>query len=535
MKQIRTLLLLPMLLVFMAGSMEAQERYKDEVFDSVTVTTNVEYGMNWSFFPVVSGQSSTHDTVKLYMDVYEPKDDSIEDRPLIIHAITGTFLPAIMNTSFTGERADSFNVEFATRMARMGYVVAVVQYRRGWLFLGTQTQQQKTILQAAYRGIQDMRTAVRYFRKEHDADSSTWKINPDKIVVGGTGTGGYMSYGAAYLKRFDQVLLDKFFDYDSVPAQPFVDTTQLSNPYGTTTKPLNVANHVGYSSDFNVGYALGGALGDSSWVEAGDPPFLAMQTWQDPAAPFRVGDVLATDPGTGQPFAVIGTASGAYTTLERADMMGNQEVFKNLGLTDPVSARAATINDGIAGLYPFITPFTPGDAMCLGSMIPGDTLANWISPWYWFEENGAAQKWDGFWQGLHPWTGVQAVCSNKRASPNDAAHARTYIDTIVAYLSPRIFVALELDAVGIDRALEDRLVKVFPNPSNDRMVIRYEGTDARSIDEVLLMDITGRVVKSYGDIKSREVEIHKGNLTTGMYLLQIRVDDRVANRKILFN
>ena len=541
MKQIRTLLLLPLLFAMTAGSIQAQERYLEEVFSDVQVTDSVVYGINWSIFPVIAGISPNPLQVPLYMDIYEPLGDTASERHLILHAITGTFFPAIVNGTFTGERTDSFNIELATRLAKRGYVVAVVQYRRGWNAVGSQIQQQKTILQAAYRGIQDMRNCVRYFRKTAAEDANPWRINTKKIVVGGTGTGGYMSFGAAYLKRFEQALVPKFIDFDSTPPEPFVDTVLLGDPYGLDTAVLNNPNFPSYSSDFTVGYAIGGALGDPSWVETGDPPFLGMQTWKDPAAPFKVGDVLAVDPGTSQPFPVIGGASGSHETLRRADSAGNQDVFKSIDFSvynDPliqsVAERADTINDGIAGLYPFVTPFTPGDAMCLGIGVPGDTLAQWVSPWHWFNEPVAEASWNFFYAAQIPpqITGEQAVCRNTRGGPNNAAFARTYVDTIVAFLTPRLHIAL---VNSINDFIPEKLVKVFPNPSNDRMIIQYEGLDTKPIEEVLVMDMTGRVVKRYQDLRSREVEIYKGNLTTGMYLLQIRVGERVANRKILFN
>ena len=47
----------------------------------------------------------------------------------------------------------------------MGYVVASIDYRLGWNPLAaTQSERTNQLINAAYRGVQDARTAVRYFR-----------------------------------------------------------------------------------------------------------------------------------------------------------------------------------------------------------------------------------------------------------------------------------------------------------------------------------------------------------------------------------
>jgi carboxylesterase type B len=101
----------------------------------------------------------------LLMDVYQPAGDSEADRPVILYFHTGNFLPQYVNGSAVGTRTDSSAVEICSRFARMGYVVASVDYRLGWNPLaGTQTERTTQLIQAAYRGVQDSRTAVRYFR-----------------------------------------------------------------------------------------------------------------------------------------------------------------------------------------------------------------------------------------------------------------------------------------------------------------------------------------------------------------------------------
>ena len=528
---------------------QAQTRYLDEVFTEVQVTDTVTYGVNVSILPIILGQSATPLPVPLKMDVYQPVGDTASQRALIIFGITGTFFPAYVNGGFTGELKDSTNVAFATRMAKRGYVVAVVQYRRGWNAIGSEIDQQKTILQAAYRGIQDIRNAVRYFRKTSAEDGNPWKVDVDHIAVGGTGTGGYMSYGATYLKSFDQILLQKFIDFDEDPPAPFVDTLLLGDVYGVKPGLINVPNFPTYSSDFNVGFALGGALGDSSWVDKGDVPFISAHSYKDPAAPPRVGDVLAVNPSTGEPFAVIPSASGGYGVIQRSVALGNQAVLDDVDwwafpfdtFVGEISTRAEAIDEGNTGLYPFITPYTPGDAMCLGVGVPGDTLVEWTSPWNWYNEVVGAGTWDAVFAAQiaagQQMTGAQAVCRNNRGAPNDPAAAKMYVDTIVSYISSRIGVVMDLfpvRTVGIEDYIQDENLQVYPNPAQDLMIVNYRD-NAKLIKEITLMDFTGRSIRTYNNLNRSQAEISRDGLPTGVYLLRIKVDKSYTMKKVIFN
>lgn len=519
------------------------ERYVDEIFADVMVTDSVVYGVNFSILPAFLGIVQDTIQVPLYMDVYEPMGDTATDRPVIVYGIGGTFFPAIVNGGFLGERADIANVDFATRMAKKGYVVAVVQYRRGFNPLGSALVQQKTILHAAYRGIQDMRNAVRYFRKTEAEDADPWGIDGTRIAVGGNGTGGYMAYGATYLKRYEQTLKTKFTDFtDPNNPEPFLDTTKFGDPYGIKAGEINNPNFPTYSSDFNVGFALGGALGDSSWVEAGDAPFISLHCERDPGAPYDFGDVIAVDGTTNppSPFAVIPGGTGGLGVLRKATALGNQAIFDGVNWTDTISDIAATKNNGVLGLYPFDTPYTPGDAMCLGTGVSGDTLQEWGGPWNYFNETVAEATWNFVFMdqiNAMPPTqinGAVAVCINKRGNPNDLAVATAYMDTIDMFLTPRLAIALDLGtSVGINKFIVDENVEIFPNPAKNFIRVQYRD-GIKMLEDVKVLDMAGRTVRNYTNINTTQINIDRGSLTPGLYIIQVSLPDGVVNKKILF-
>lgn len=193
-----------LLVAFCFSALNAQVRYLDEVFSAASKTTTV-YGNNYTVITL----SSTGHTKPLPQQVviYSPAGDTETARPLIIYLHTGNFLPISVNGSCGGTLADSSNVEFATRLAKMGYVVAVMDYRLGWRpDLPQELLKRFTLINAAYRGVQDVRSCIRFFRKSVDTQANPFGIDPTKIVVWGQGTGGYISMAAAYLNTYNEIL-----------------------------------------------------------------------------------------------------------------------------------------------------------------------------------------------------------------------------------------------------------------------------------------------------------------------------------------
>ena len=121
-------LIVAMLLV---STITAQVRYVDEVFTDVTVTAGVTYAANVTVITTLQGLPPM--ALPQLMDVYEPTGDVETNRPLIIYLHTGNLASSkYLNGGATGDRDDNAAVEICSRFARMGYVVASIDYRLGW-------------------------------------------------------------------------------------------------------------------------------------------------------------------------------------------------------------------------------------------------------------------------------------------------------------------------------------------------------------------------------------------------------------------
>jgi carboxylesterase type B len=118
------------------------------------------------------------------MDIYTPSGDTESSRPLIVYMHTGNFLPPLLNGSALGTKTDNQAVEICSRFARMGYVVASIDYRLGWNpTAATQAERTYQLINAAYRGVQDARTAVRYFRMNAAEMGNEYGVILEKVQV----------------------------------------------------------------------------------------------------------------------------------------------------------------------------------------------------------------------------------------------------------------------------------------------------------------------------------------------------------------
>ena len=94
-------------------SVSAQDRYLDDVFSAVTVTSDVTYATNISILPMLQGLPAGPATLKC--DIYEPDGDTETNRPVIILVHTGSLLPPVLNGQATVSKSDLSIVEQCTR------------------------------------------------------------------------------------------------------------------------------------------------------------------------------------------------------------------------------------------------------------------------------------------------------------------------------------------------------------------------------------------------------------------------------------
>ena len=421
-------------------------RYQDEIFTEVTVTENVQYGANIGIItqaPVLEN---------LMMDVYEPTGDTETDRRVIVMLHTGSFLPAIANGQPTGDKSDFAIVEACKNYARRGYVAVAVNYRLGWNPVSTSEDvRRSTLIQAAYRGLQDTKTAVRFLRKSATEDGNPYGVG-EKFAVGGYGTGGYLSLAMATLNDYDsELLMPKFIDSSQETIDefgqpmPYIIPSVLGNFEATDNAMICVANHVGYSSEVDMVFNAGGALPDISWLDAGEVPIASMQNILDPDAPYAEGNVIV--PTTGE-FVIV--AHGSQIVQETANAYGNNDVFDGMSTTlndawygngNGAENAAAAGHDDLPGLFGMVTP-APSAAPTVCGM---QTVQN--APWdAW--NNAMYDAMASVYQGQP--AGVMGCLATLGNPDMSEEKALAMLDMMDEFFAPRIDAALSTPSSDVD-------------------------------------------------------------------------------------
>lgn len=258
-------------------------RYYRPIFATVTRTQDVTYGAAADFL----GNNQN-----LRLDVYQPTGDTVRRRPLLVFAHGGGFV--------SGNKNDTEIVELCTRFARMGYVTASIDYRV--LFLPFDTV---NIARAAIRATQDMRAAVRFFRRDA-ATTRTYRAHPDFIYAAGSSAGAFMALQTAYLDKDAEV-----------PA--YLGLAALGGLEGNSGNP-------GYSSRVRGVINLCGALGRPWWMEAGDVPLVSVHGTNDATVPYGAGLV-----GGGLPPQKVYGSAVLHTRATAVGIVNQLYTFKRAG------------------------------------------------------------------------------------------------------------------------------------------------------------------------------------------------------------
>ena len=472
MTQSKTLFTLTLLIGVLSTSV-AQTRYLDDVGDQIVVTSNIVYGSNIGII------TQTPALEELKMDLYQlAGDDTITNKPVVIMLHTGSFLPAIANGQPTGDKTDNAIVEMCERFAKKGYLAVALNYRLGWNPVSTSEDvRRSTLIQAAYRGLQDTKTAVRFLRKSAAEDGNPYGVG-DKFAVGGYGTGGYLSLAVATLNDYDsELLMAKFIDNSGDTPMPYIIPSVLGNFEATdfgmmpadttgdgvpdTQVPLCIPNSVGYSSEVDMVFNAGGALPDISWLEAGEVPIASMQNILDPDAPYGEGNVIV--PTTGE-FVIV--AHGSKLIQEKTDSLGNNEVFEGLstmlndswyGNGNGTANAAVAGHDDLLGLFGMVTPM-PSAAPTLCGL---QAVQN--APWDWWDNTVYGAMADVF-QGVPSGTmGCLALLGNPDMSEEKG---KAMANMMSDFFTPRVYAALIGTPVPITYGCTDESACNFNEEAN---------------------------------------------------------------------
>ena len=253
MRKILPLFALLISISFLNGQIEGCDgsRFIDDIFTEVDITRAIKFG---------EGETVTGTNQELFLDVYEPVNDDLEMRPVIILAFGGSFIG--------GERGD---VEFLCEAyARKGYVAVAIDYRLydGPLF---PIPSASTFKEVVVKTVSDMKAAIRHMRQDADTEN-LYRINPSQIYVGGISAGAITAFHTAVLD-----------EDDDLPDDIRMFLEENGGIEG------NTSSNYEYSSEAQGIINYSGGLNDASWIDENDPPFVSIHDDMDPVVPFGQG------------------------------------------------------------------------------------------------------------------------------------------------------------------------------------------------------------------------------------------------------
>lgn len=224
-------------------------------------------------FPNFNKQTVEYATAKgwqtekqpLFTDIYEPKEDSATLRPLIIFAHGGSFI---------GGKKEQV-APFCTGLVKKGYVTASIQYR---LLPMNKIGEPNNILREIVRAINDMKAAVRFFRQSA-ANGNPYKIDANKIFVGGVSAGAITALHVGLLSENDKIS-------DNL-AKLIAEEGGFSGDTGS-------AENRKFSSKVSGVINLSGSIMDENWIDKDDAPVFSYHGASDLIVPIgyrRIGDL----------------------------------------------------------------------------------------------------------------------------------------------------------------------------------------------------------------------------------------------------
>ena len=257
-------------------------RYLQSTFDSIEVSTE-KFGENLD----VNGN-----TKELFMDVYTPYGDTLDNRPLIVLAYGGAFV--------AGERED---MDFFCRLfASRGYTAATIDYR---LLMPSILNFPDSLdfLDIAFKAVADMKGSIRHMRMLED-NGNPYGINSDLIFVGGVSAGAITALQTAYVDASD-----------SIPDYLATIIDANGGIEGNTGDSLNMT----YSSAVSGVLNASGALYRTDWLDEGEVPVVSYHGTADEVVPYNKG--LVTFRFSGIPFEII-TLNGSGNIHAQAETVG---------------------------------------------------------------------------------------------------------------------------------------------------------------------------------------------------------------------
>ena len=495
----KTLLALLMLITLCGFSQNY--RYTNTIFGSSTVTSNIQYTTAPSLNSPYSDESATT-TIALSMDIYQPSGDTLSQRPVIIFAHGGGFADGDKNVDDMTAYCDTF--------ARKGYVTISIDYRQGIEVLDNGDLH---YTRAAYRGLQDGRSAIRFLR----ANASAYGIDPNKIYWGGNSAGSFIGLNSIFMGNSEKSADAGAVNYTITILGVPTDYT------GPDLGDLDVGDNLAESGVPNAVMACWGGVADTLTINTNNnkPVFLIHGT-DDQIVPFN----------SGAPFGLSGI-SPVYGS-------------------NAIDTRLNTI-----GLPAQMTYFVPGEdhefyGVTNGDWTDGtggneywDTVVTKATEFYWLQHKPTADYTytdnnleldftdislgGQFWL----WNFGDGTTSTLQNPQHTFATTGDYFVSLYIENETNswdtISYNITVDTDNNVSKITKSDIKIYPSPCSTELTIN---NDKSIINYVQVFDISGKLIEQYHTHKPK-FTISTDAWETGIYYLKIETKQKIISERII--
>ena len=269
----------------------AQGRYHDTLF-AVRETGGLPYAQVMGYWAELGDETAVSGKIfqlgktfnevplTLQLDVFEPLDDTLRKRPLVMLIHGGGF--------YFGSKDDESITRWCEHLSALGYVAVSIDYRLGF------PPAKASLERAGYRAVQDAHAAMRYLV----AHQEEYGIDTSMIFVGGASAGAITALNLEYMTNENRP--ECTYGGFLRPDLGSIDT--VGNPFRNGFRIKGIVD-------------MWGAMADTAWMRGHSIPVIAFHGDADNIVPY----------GHGYPFGIAGRLS----TLLTEKMYGSSCIVEN--------------------------------------------------------------------------------------------------------------------------------------------------------------------------------------------------------------
>ncbi len=444
---------------------------------------------------------------ELFMDIYEPKGDTMSQRPVMIFAFGGGFIQ--------GDRFEKHVTRTCEQFAKAGYVAVAIDYRIGIDIVGGLSNPSGEGMRVFFRAVQDMRAATQYMYYSADQLGNPYRIDTNAIFVGGASAGAITALMMEYGDKLSE--FDDLANPSEIASLGGFDTSSANGPHGS----------YGYKSIGVVNIA--GALPNVDWIEPGDVPVLSAHGDEDDTVPYK------DEASLNSLLQLVGIElEGSFLVDQEAEAEGVcSYLYTMVGEDHPSNGRSDYYFQNIYHrLMPRMKAILDGKTFCcdMEVSIQGDTLVGIYNNGDEVEltstlsnDMGAAQlSWCSY-----PNAGSSDQASFTVNPEPDSLEEGTQYYTVTATegncVATDLVAVQRVDSIAdtttsIDARTESLDARLYPNPAQG--MITVELADYRNVNYQIL-DLSGKVLQT-GKLNNNKQSLNLSQLSAGQYILLLR-------------